>query len=71
MYIDIYIILFLQVSTMKCGFLPLSQESLIVGDVSFHDYNGILVDQEERDALQRSLGPTNKVQIGMIFYYVI
>ncbi|XP_052101058.1 alpha-adducin-like isoform X7 [Mytilus californianus] len=49
------------VSTMKCGFLPLSQESLIVGDVSFHDYNGILVDQEERDALQRSLGPTNKV----------
>ena len=49
------------VSTMKCGFLPLSQESLIVGDVSYHDYNGILVDQEERDALQRNLGPTNKV----------
>jgi adducin len=48
---------------MKCGFLPLSQESLIVGDVSYHDYNGILVDQEERDALQRNLGPTNKVSV--------
>ncbi|XP_041368992.1 alpha-adducin-like isoform X3 [Gigantopelta aegis] len=51
------------VSTMKCGLLPLSQESLICGDVSYHDYNGILVDQDERDKLGRSLGPFNKVML--------
>lgn len=50
-----------QVSTLKCGFLPMSQESLICGEVSYHEYNGILVDQEERDSLQRHLGPNNKV----------
>lgn len=50
-----------QVSTLKCGFLPMSQEALICGEVSYHEYNGILVDQEERDALQRHLGPNNKV----------
>lgn len=51
------------VSGMKCGFLPLSQESLICGEVSYHDYNGILVDPEERESLQRNLGPINKVMI--------
>ncbi|XP_056004266.1 protein hu-li tai shao-like isoform X22 [Ostrea edulis] len=49
------------VSTLKCGFLPMSQESLICGEVSYHEYNGILVDQEERDSLQRHLGPNNKI----------
>ncbi|XP_011425995.1 alpha-adducin isoform X10 [Magallana gigas] len=49
------------VSTLKCGFLPMSQEALICGEVSYHEYNGILVDQEERDALQRHLGPNNKI----------
>ncbi|KAL4231595.1 Adducin 3 (Gamma) [Mactra antiquata] len=51
------------VSGMKCGFLPLSQEALICGEVSYHDYNGILVDTNEREALQKNLGPTNKVMI--------
>ncbi|KAK3094862.1 hypothetical protein FSP39_007183 [Pinctada imbricata] len=49
------------VSTMKCGFLPMSQESLLCGEVSYHEYSGILVDQAERDAIQRNLGPNNKV----------
>eukprot|EP00106_Octopus_bimaculoides_P018485 XP_014785927.1 PREDICTED: protein hu-li tai shao-like isoform X3 [Octopus bimaculoides] len=49
------------VSAMKCGLLPLSQESLICGTVSYHEYNGIIVDQEEREKLARSLGPANKV----------
>ncbi|XP_033756955.1 alpha-adducin-like isoform X5 [Pecten maximus] len=49
------------VSVMKCGFLPLSQEAAICGDVSYHDYQGILCDQSERDSLQRNLGPINKV----------
>ncbi|XP_053407851.1 gamma-adducin-like isoform X13 [Mercenaria mercenaria] len=51
------------VSGMKCGFLPLSQESLICGEVSYHDYNGILVDPSERETLQRNLGPINKVMV--------
>ncbi|XP_067657480.1 protein hu-li tai shao-like isoform X15 [Haliotis asinina] len=51
------------VSAMKCGLLPLSQESLICGNISTHEYTGILVDQEERDKLARNLGPTNKVML--------
>ncbi|KAH3787626.1 hypothetical protein DPMN_165753, partial [Dreissena polymorpha] len=51
------------VSSMTCGFLPLSQEALICGDISYHDYNGILVDESEREKLQRNLGPINKVMI--------
>ncbi|GAB1603915.1 gamma-adducin-like isoform X2 [Argonauta hians] len=49
------------VSAMKCGLLPLSQESLICGTISYHEYNGIIVDQDEREKLARSLGPANKV----------
>ena len=46
---------------MKCGLLPLSQESCLIGDVSFHSYNGIVVDPEERQSLAKDLGPNNKV----------
>ncbi|KAL8594119.1 hypothetical protein ACOMHN_000830 [Nucella lapillus] len=49
------------VSATKQGFLPISQEALICGKVSYHEYRGILVDQEERDLLARNLGPFNKV----------
>ncbi|XP_052770493.1 alpha-adducin-like isoform X4 [Mya arenaria] len=51
------------VSGMKCGFLPLSQEALICGEISYHEYNGILIDQSEREHLQRNLGPINKVML--------
>ena len=51
---------------MKCGLLPMSQEALICGEVSYHDYNGILVDPAEREALQRNLGPKNKVSMSML-----
>jgi adducin len=46
---------------MKCGFLPVSQESVLIGEVSYHEYYGILVDPEERDLIARNLGPLNKV----------
>merc|ERR1712088_622309 len=39
------------ISSMKCGLLPLSQESALIGDVSYHSYNGIVVDPNERDSL--------------------
>merc|ERR1719175_452518 len=48
-------------SSMKCGLLPLSQESALIGDVSYHSYNGIVVDPNERDSLAKDLGPNNKV----------
>lgn len=49
------------VSAMKCGLLPVSQEAAIVGEVSYHDYNGLLVDPADRDSIARSLGIHNKV----------
>ena len=47
---------------MKCGLLPLSQESALIGDVSYHSYNGIVIDPNERDSLAKDLGPNNKVR---------
>jgi len=49
------------ISTMKCGLLPLSQESCLIGEVSYHSYNGIVVDPEERQSIAKDLGPSNKV----------
>ncbi|KAL4593615.1 alpha-adducin-like, partial [Arapaima gigas] len=51
------------VSAMKCGLLPISPEALSLGVVAYHDYHGILVDQEETLAIQKSLGPKGKVLI--------
>ncbi|XP_046696150.1 adducin 3 (gamma) a isoform X1 [Silurus meridionalis] len=51
------------VSSMKCGLLPISQESLILGDVAYYNYNGSLDDQEERAELQKALGPSAKVLV--------
>lgn len=48
---------------MKCGLLPLCQEAAILGEISYHDYNGILVDETERDLIIRNLGPFNKVMV--------
>uniref|UniRef100_A0A2I3M6A0 Adducin 3 n=1 Tax=Papio anubis TaxID=9555 RepID=A0A2I3M6A0_PAPAN len=51
------------VSSMKCGILPISQESLILGDVAYYDYQGSLEEQEERIQLQKVLGPSCKVLV--------
>ncbi|CAG5919889.1 unnamed protein product [Menidia menidia] len=53
----------LQVSAMKCGLLPLSHEALLVGDVAYYDYNGVMEEEEDRVELQKSLGPTCKVLV--------
>lgn len=52
---------FLQVSAMKCGLLPISPEALSLGEVAYHDYHGILVDEEENVLIQKNLGPKSKV----------
>ncbi|XP_063746227.1 alpha-adducin isoform X3 [Eleginops maclovinus] len=51
------------VSAMKCGLLPISPEALSLGEVGYHDYQGILVNEEEVAVIQRNLGPTGKVLI--------
>ncbi|XP_067431383.1 alpha-adducin isoform X6 [Thunnus thynnus] len=51
------------VSAMKCGLLPISPEALSLGEVAYHDYHGILVDDEETAVIQRNLGPNSKVLI--------
>uniref|UniRef100_A0A671VUF8 Alpha-adducin n=1 Tax=Sparus aurata TaxID=8175 RepID=A0A671VUF8_SPAAU len=51
------------VSAMKCGLLPISPEALSLGEVAYHDYHGILVDEEECTLIQRNLGPNSKVLI--------
>ncbi|XP_028830036.1 alpha-adducin isoform X6 [Denticeps clupeoides] len=51
------------VSAMKCGLLPISPEALSLGEIAYHDYHGILVDEEENVLIQKNLGPTSKVLI--------
>ncbi|KAJ8285207.1 hypothetical protein GJAV_G00023540 [Gymnothorax javanicus] len=48
------------VSAMKCGLLPISPEALSLGDVAYHNYQGIMVNAEE---IQKNLGPKSKVLI--------
>ncbi|KRZ56999.1 Adducin-related protein 1 [Trichinella nativa] len=48
------------VAAMKCGLLPISQEAMIIGNVSYHDYNGIVVEDSERSTISCDLG-ANKV----------
>lgn len=48
---------------MKCGLLPVSEEALVCGDVSYHDYHGILISEKEKALLVKNLGPTNKVSM--------
>jgi ribulose-5-phosphate 4-epimerase/fuculose-1-phosphate aldolase len=51
------------ISMMKCGLLPLSQHAqMFYGRVSYHGYEGIAIDLDERKRLQRDLG-ANPVMI--------
>lgn len=51
------------VSSMKCGILPISQEALLLGDVSCFGYYGSLDNKEEKVEFQKALGPTAKVMV--------
>ncbi|ACI97676.1 class II aldolase/adducin family protein [Rhodospirillum centenum] len=45
------------VATMKEGLLPLNQTAqLILGDLAYHDYEGVALDHDERPRLQADLG---------------
>ncbi|MFC7736224.1 class II aldolase/adducin family protein [Roseomonas sp. GCM10028921] len=52
------------VSCQKHGLLPISQHALkFHGHLSYHGYEGIALDLDERERLIADLGPTNKAMI--------
>ncbi|MGE5794266.1 MAG: class II aldolase/adducin family protein, partial [Bacteroidota bacterium] len=52
------------VSAQKCGLLPLSQHAMRVqAMVTYHDYEGIALDMDERERMARDLGKTSKAMI--------
>jgi len=52
------------VSAQERGLLPISQHALkYYGRLSYHDYEGIALDLDERERLVADLGPENKAMI--------
>lgn len=52
------------VSAMKCGLLPISQHAqLVQQQITYHDYEGIALELDERARLARDLGKTSKAMI--------
>jgi ribulose-5-phosphate 4-epimerase/fuculose-1-phosphate aldolase len=52
------------VSAQEDGLLPISQHALkYYGHLSYHGYEGIALDHDERDRLVADLGPTNRAMI--------
>lgn len=48
------------VATSSERLLPLNQTAqLVIGDLAYHDYEGVALDHDERPRLQRDLGPHN------------
>lgn len=48
-------------STIKSGILPLTKDSILIGEVATHQITGTLNEPEEREKLIRNLGPVSKV----------
>jgi ribulose-5-phosphate 4-epimerase/fuculose-1-phosphate aldolase len=52
------------VSAQKCGLLPISQHAMrIYGMLTYHDYEGIALDMDERTRMAADLGKTSKAMI--------
>ena len=52
------------VSAMKCGLLPISQHAMRVQQqVTYHDYEGIALDMNERTRMAQDLGRKSKAMI--------
>ena len=49
------------VSAMPDGLLPVGQAYYALGDVTYHDYEGLAVSMAERETLARDIGSTSKV----------
>jgi ribulose-5-phosphate 4-epimerase/fuculose-1-phosphate aldolase len=44
------------ISTLKCGLLPITQTATRFDKVAYHDFEGIAIDDAERESLVRDLG---------------
>ncbi|MBL8558511.1 MAG: class II aldolase/adducin family protein [Hyphomonadaceae bacterium] len=52
------------VSAQKKGLLPISQTAMIVlGDMAYHDYEGVALDLDERERLVRDIGTKNLLML--------
>ncbi len=51
------------ISAMKCGILPISQEAIECGNISYHDFKGIITEDDIKKLLAEDLGPINKVMV--------
>src|SRR5258706_3206786 len=52
------------VSAMKCGLLPISQHAQYVEQmVTYHDYEGIALDMDERERMAKDLCKTSRAMI--------
>jgi ribulose-5-phosphate 4-epimerase/fuculose-1-phosphate aldolase len=52
------------VSAMKCGLLAISQHAMRVQrEVTYHDYEGVALDMDERARMAKDLGKTSKAMI--------
>lgn len=52
------------VSAQQCGLLPISQHSLrVYGMLTYHDYEGIALELDERTRMAANLGKTSKAMI--------
>lgn len=49
------------ISSMKCGLLPISQEAISCGQISYHEFRGVLGEEDVKRLLDEDLGPVNKV----------
>lgn len=50
------------ISSMKCGLLPISQEAILCGPISYHELKGSQYGEEDvKQLLDKDLGPINKV----------
>ncbi|CAG0908228.1 unnamed protein product, partial [Cyprideis torosa] len=51
------------ISSVKQGLLPVSQEACLLGDVTYHQYQGLVVDADEKQAIAKDLGLSSKVML--------
>jgi ribulose-5-phosphate 4-epimerase/fuculose-1-phosphate aldolase len=47
------------VSSLEVGLLPMTQTAMRFAKISYHDYQGVVLDLAEQDALVRNLGDNN------------
>jgi ribulose-5-phosphate 4-epimerase/fuculose-1-phosphate aldolase len=52
------------VSAMKCGLLPISQHAMMIQQqITYHDYEGVALYEEEKERMAANLGKSSKAMI--------